>query len=546
VNEHWATLWEAIADAIPDRPVLVGAGRRVSWREFDDRSARLAGALASRGIGPDAKVAAYLHNGPAYMELAAATFKLRAVHCNVNYRYLDDELAYLLENSDAEVLVFSGALGDQVAKVRDRSPKLKAVVQVDETETDRAAGLLDGAERFEDLIADHDPMPRIERSGDDLYFLYTGGTTGMPKGVMWRHEDLYGAIAPAVYMLAGQTPPTTPEEAGRVAAAVVDAGLAPVHLPASPLMHGTGFFSSLQSTLLGGSIVTLEQRTFDPHELWATVERERVGQMAIVGDAFAKPMVRALEEAEARGEPYDLSSVRIVISSGVMFTQPVKDALLERQAMLIIDSLGSSEAVGLAASTAARGASSETATFKIGPLAKVFTTDGREVEPGSGEVGLLAVGGPIPVGYYKDPAKSAATFREFAGARWSVPGDHATVDADGTVHLLGRGSVCINTGGEKVFPEEVEEALKLHPGVVDCIVVGVPDEKWGEAVTGIVALEAPGSHTEDDILTAVRERLAGFKRPKHLLFVDEIRRGPNGKLDYGWAQQLARERLGSA
>jgi fatty-acyl-CoA synthase len=546
VDEQLATQYEAVADAIPEAPALIAPHRRCTWGEFEERSARLAGALQALGIEPGAKVAAYLFNGPAYLELAFAGFKARAVHANVNYRYLDDELAYLLENSDAEVLFFSGSLGEHVAKVRDRLPLLRAVVQVDEDPADHSAGHLDGALRFEDLIASHDPAPRVARSGDDLYFLYTGGTTGMPKGVMWRHEDLYAVLGPPSYLFVGQPAPATPEEAGAMAVAVRESGMAPVHLPASPLMHGTGFFSSLQTLLVGGAIATMTNRNFDAHELWQTVQREKVTQLAIVGDAFAKPMVRALEEAEARGEPYDLSSLRLIISSGVMFTQAVKDALLDRQAVLIIDSLGSSEAVGMAASTSTRNGGASTASFQIGASAKVFTEDGREVAPGSGERGLLAVGGPIPVGYYKDPEKTARTFREFGGVRYSVPGDFATVDADGTVHLLGRGSVCINTGGEKVYPEEVEEVLKQHPAVADCVVVGVPDEKWGEAVTGVVALRAGVSVTGDDIVQAMRDRLAGYKRPKQIVIVDEVVRGPAGKLDYGWATQVARERLGAS
>jgi fatty-acyl-CoA synthase len=544
VDEQLATIWEAVADAVPERNALIGPGVSRTWADFDTRSAQLAGALDDLGVRPDAKIAAYLFNGPAYLEIAAATFKARAVHVNVNYRYLDDELAYLLDNADAEVLFFAGSLGEHVAKVRDRLPLLKAVIQVDEDPADHAAGLLDGALAYEDVVASAAPMPRITRSGDDLYFLYTGGTTGMPKGVMWRHEDLFQVLGPAAYLLAGQAPPTSPAEFGTTARAIADAGVAAVHMPASPLMHGTGFFSSLQVLMTGGTIVTIPSRAFDPHDLWSSVQRERVTHMAIVGDAFAKPMLRALEEAESRGEPYDLSSMRIIISSGVMFSQPIKQELLARHEFLIIDSLGSSEAVGLGASTATRNGGASTATFQLGATTKIFTDDGREVVPGSGEKGMIAVGGAIPVGYYKDPEKTARTFRVFEGARYSVPGDYATIDADGTVHLLGRGSVCINTAGEKVYPEEVEEVLKQHPAVADAAVVGVPDEKWGESVTGVIALRAGESASEAEIVASVRERLAGYKRPKRLVIVDQVLRGPAGKLDYVWATQVARERLG--
>ena len=310
------------------------------------------------------------------------------------------------------------------------------------------------------------------------------------------------------------------------------------HLPASPLMHGTGAFSSFQALLIGAALVTLVGRHFDPHELWQTVQRERVTQMAIVGDAFAKPMVRALEEAEADGKPYDVSSLQLIISSGVMWSTETKQALMARGNIICFDSLGSSEGVGFAGSISAPGSAPSTAKFTIGADTKVFTDDGREVVPGSGEVGMLAVGGNIPVGYYKDERKSQGTFREINGARWSVPGDFARVEADGSIVLLGRGSVVINSGGEKVFPEEVEEAVKAHPDVADCLVVGLPDERFGEAVTAVVACRKGTQLTASDLGPAL-ESLARYKRPRHYVFVPEILRGPNGKADYKWAKARA-------
>ncbi|MFL6242695.1 MAG: AMP-binding protein, partial [Acidimicrobiia bacterium] len=300
---NFGTIFESVADAIPEHTALVQDERRRTWREFDERAARLAAAFRALGLGPDSKVAFYLYNCNEYLEALLATFKLRAVPANVNYRYTADELAYLLENSDAEVVVFHGSLGDRVDAVRDPKLKVRAAVQVDD-----GSPLVDGALRYEDLIEAHEPMERIERSGDDLVFLYTGGTTGMPKAVIWRHEDLYSALAPLAYSFFGLDMPEDSTEAGSRALKVHESGLVPVHLPASPLMHGTGQFSTLQALFLGGTIVTLESRHFDPHELWRVVQRERVTQIAIVGDAFAKPMLRALDEADARGEPYDLSS----------------------------------------------------------------------------------------------------------------------------------------------------------------------------------------------------------------------------------------------
>ena len=459
---------------------------------------------------------------------------MRGVPANVNYRYLEDELVYLLDNSDAEALLFHGSLGDHVAKVRDRAPNVKLWIQVDD-----GAPLQEFAVEYEKLLADNEPMPRIERSPDDLYFLYTGGTTGMPKGVMWRHGDLFGVLAEGAYQLIGQSMPETVADVGARAKAIIDGGADRVHLPASPLMHGTGGFSSFQALCLGSSIVTLVGRHFDPHELWATVQRERVTQMAIVGDAFAKPMVRALEEAEAKGEPYDISSVQLIISSGVIWSSETKQQLMQRGNFVCLDSLGSSEGVGFAGSISAPGSEHKTAKFSIGARTKVFTEAGVEVVPGSGEVGRLAVGGHIPVGYYKDGAKSDATFLTIAGARWSVPGDFASVEADGTITLLGRGSVVINSGGEKIFPEEVEEAVKRHPAVADCLVVGVPDDRFGEAVTAVVSL-APNEQATPEELAASLEALARFKRPRHFVIVSEVVRGPNGKADYKWAKEAAK------
>ncbi len=528
-----ASVFESVGNALPDRLAIVQGERRLTWREFDERAARFAAALEALGVQPDAKVALYLYNGNEFLEAMYGSLKAEAVHVNVNYRYLEDELAYLLDNADAEVLVFHGSLGEHVAAVRDRLPRLRAVIQVDD-----GSPAVEGALRYEDLLAAHEPAPRRPRSGDPLWFLYTGGTTGMPKGVMWRSEDLYGTLGEQTYPMFGEALPERAEDAGEVAARVVESGRAPVHLPASPLMHGTGVMTAMQTLFLGGTVVTLEGRHFDADELWRTVEREGVSQMAIVGDAFAKPMLRALEAADERGAPYDVSSLALLISSGVIWSAEVKAALQDRHPMFLLDSLGSSEGVGFASSVTSPGDEARTARFRVGQRTKVLTEDGREVEPGSGEHGILALGGYLPVGYYKDEAKSAATFRTINGARYSVPGDWATVEEDGTITLLGRGSVCINSGGEKIYPEEVEEAVKRDPAVADCVAVGVPDERFGEAVAVVVAAE-PGASIEPEQLKDLGDGLARFKRPRHVVVVDQIQRGPNGKADYRWAKDTA-------
>ncbi len=536
---HWnfATVFESVADAVPEQVALIQGDARRTWRELDDRAGRLAAVLQSAGLGPDSKVASYCYNSNEYVEGLLATFKMRGVPVNVNYRYLEEELVYLLENSDAEALLFHSSLADRVANVLDRVPGLKLLIEVDDL--DGAAQPLRDARTvaYEDALRAHDPMPRIERSGDDLLLLYTGGTTGMPKGVMWRSEDLFGVLADSYYPLFGEEIPAASADAGAAAARIVASGRTPAHLPASPLMHGTGLFTSFQAMMGGGSVVTLEGRTFDPHELWRVVEQAGVTQMAIVGDAFAKPMLRALREGAPDGHAYDMTTLGLIISSGVMWTAEVKRELAERVQCFCLDSLGSSEAVGMAASMSGPGSEQTTAKFTVGTNTKVFTDDGREVEHGSGEIGMVAVGGYIPAGYYKDETKSASTFRVFEGRRWSVPGDFATVEADGTITLLGRGSNCINTGGEKVYPEEVEEAVKLHPAVADCLVVGVPDERFGEAIAAVVTL-APDAAADASDLAATLGTLSRYKHPRRWVFTDEILRAPNGKADYKAAKAL--------
>ncbi|MFP8874142.1 MAG: AMP-binding protein, partial [Myxococcota bacterium] len=495
VELHYATLWEAISDVIGDRDAIVNGDVRRTWTEYDERASRLAGAFAAAGLGPGSKIGVYLYNGNEYLETQFAGMKLRGVPINVNYRYLDDELLYLLDNSDAEALVFHTSLGDRVARVMERAPKVKLWVEVDD-----GGDSLPGAVAFEDLIAGHDPAKRIKRAPDDLYMLYTGGTTGMPKGVMYDIGGMMQGLIAAAFPILGLGLPSLEEVPGLVAdLQTPDGGLASV--PACPLMHGTGMWlGAIIAHLVGSKVVTLTNRSLDAHELWQTVEREKATQVVIVGDAFAKPMLRALEEAKAEGKPYDLSTLRFLLSSGVMWTSEVKQQLLEWHDYVLIDAMGSTEG-SMGTQITTRGNIGETAKFTMAPTTRVFAEDGRQVEPGSGEAGMVAAGGSVPLGYFKDEAKSAATFKTIDGVRYSFPGDWAIVEADGSLTLLGRGSNCINTAGEKVYPEEVEEAVKSHPDVVDCLVVGVEDEIFVQRVTGVASLR-PGSQIDDQ---AVRD-----------------------------------------
>lgn len=534
---HYATLWEALADRIGDSVALVNGDNRRTWTEYEARASKLSAALGAAGLARDSKLGMYLYNGNEYLETQFAGMKLRGVPVNVNYRYLDDELLYLLDNSDAEALVFHSSLGDRVARVMERASKVKLWVQVDD-----GGETVPGAVAYEELIAGHDPAPRVDRSADDIYMLYTGGTTGMPKGVMYDIGGMMQGLMNAAFPLLGLGMPSVDEVPALVEKMHAD-GAGPVSVPACPLMHGTGMWLGALVPHLGGArVVTLENRSLDAHELWKTVETEKASQVVIVGDAFAKPMIRALDEAKADGRAYDLSSVRFMISSGVMWTSEVKEQLLEWQDWVLIDAMGSTEG-SMGTQITSRGNVGQTAKFAMAPTTKVFTEDGRQVEPGSGEAGMVAAGGSVPLGYFKDEAKSEATFRTIDGVRYSFPGDWAVVEADGSLTLLGRGSNCINTAGEKVYPEEVEEAVKRHPDVLDCLVVGIDDEKFGQRVTGVASLRAGCDASGEAIREFLRDKIAAYKLPKQLFIVEKVQRAPNGKADYKWARKSVEEAL---
>lgn len=531
---HFATVWEAIADRTPDRPAITQGDCTRTWAEYDDRAARIAGAFAAAGLGHESKIGLFMYNSNEYMEAQFAALKLRGVPININYRYIDEELWYLLDNSDAEALVYHSSLADRVASVVDRLPDLKVIIEVD----DGGAGTVSVARPYEDVIAGHEPLPRVERAEDDLYMLYTGGTTGMPKGVMYHVGGLTAGLAGSAFPILGLP---APESADDVVDAAVNNPNPMVSLPCAPLMHGTGLWlGCFIPHLIGSHVVTLTNRSLDPHEVWSTVERHGVNSVTIVGDAFAKPLLSAIDEG-ADGRPYDLSTVAIIQSSGVMWTSEVKQALIDRieQAMLI-DAMGSSEG-SMGTQITAKGLQTETGKFTQGVNTKVFTEDGREVRPGSDEVGMVAAGGNVPFGYYKDAEKSARTFKVIDGKPYSFPGDLAMVAEDGSLILLGRGSQVINSGGEKIFPEEVEEAVKRVEGVRDCLVVGVDDEKFGQAVTAVASVEDGASVEEAIIIESVKGQLARYKAPKSVVFVAQVPRAPNGKADYGSARDLAIE-----
>jgi acyl-CoA synthetase (AMP-forming)/AMP-acid ligase II len=526
----YGELWETVADTLPDAPSLVQGTRRLTWREVDRRADGVAAALVTAGLGRQDKVAQYLYNCPEYLESVFACFKASLVPVNTNYRYVDDELVYLWDNADVAAVVFHGAFSESCDRVRLRVPGVRTWLWVD----DGSGPCPRWAAPYEAAAAS--PPPRRFRSPwgvspDDLYLVYTGGTTGMPKGVMWRQEDLF---------LAGNRTAKLryPVDASYEEVAALLNGPGPVHLPAPPLMHGTGSMTSFAVWGCGGSVALLEGRRFAADELLDTVVRERATSVVIVGDVHAKPMLSVLDAEPTR---WDLSIVRVLSSTGAMWSAPVKERLLAYfPRALLVDTLGSSEAPGIAASVTRPGEAAVTARFAVTDDTRVLGEDGRWVEAGSSERGLLARRGPVSLGYYKDEAKTATTVRVIDGQRWVVPGDWATVGTDGSITLLGRGSGTINTGGEKVFPEEVEEALKAHPSVRDVVVVGVPDERYGETVCAVVEPEPGHTPVLDELVDVARAHLAGYKVPRRLIVVASLERQANGKVDRSdWQRRAA-------
>ena len=521
---NYAEVWEAVADAQPDAPALAQGDRAFTWSAFDRRADGVARWLLDQGLAHQDKVAHYLYNCPEYLETTFAAAKAGLVPVNTNYRYVDDELAYLWDNAEARAVVFHGAFAERLEGLRHRVRGVRAWLFVD----DGSGPCPAWADPYDEVAASAGGRVSAGwgRSGDDLVLLYTGGTTGMPKGVMWRQDDLFARMNKSGFRRFDEE-----EGIDGIRRSLLDHGPGMTLLPACPLMHGTGCFTATECLSEGGQVVLLERRHFDPVELFDTIVRHRVNGLVIVGDPFARPLLDALD---AEPDRWDLSSLVGVISSGAMWSEAVKEGLLAHHpAMLLIDAFSSSEALGMGTSVSSAASAARTAEFTLGPEVRVLSADGRVIDPGSEEVGVLALGGRNPLGYYKDEEKSAATFRVIDGVRYSVPGDYAQVRADGTIHLLGRGSVCINTAGEKVYPEEVEEVVKTFPGVRDAVVVGVPDERFGEQVVAVVEA-APGSEvSESGVIGHVQGRLAGYKSPRRVRVVDSLGRSPNGKIDYG-------------
>lgn len=513
----FADVWETIAATVPDRIALSHGTHRVTWCDFDARANAIAATFLNAGLKHQDKVALYLHNAPAYMENVFAALKARLVPVNTNYRYTGDELVQLWTDADTVAVVFHGAFAAQADAVRARCPAVKVWLFVDDGEVECP----DWAIPYETAARSSAALPAAarNRSGDDQILIYTGGTTGLPRGVMWRQHDMF--------MASNTTSDPEIADLDHVRRRLDDA-VPPVGLPAAPLMHGTGFIFAATILNRGGTVVTLPGKSFDVVPLLDTMARDGVSDICIVGDAFCRPIVDALDLEPGR---WKLSHLRVVSSSGMAWSASVKERLLvHAPEALLIDFLNSSEASGMGRSLTSKRAAGGS-RFQLGKNACVIDENGRPLAMGSGVAGRLAVRGFLPLGYYKDAAKSAATFPVIDGVRYSIPGDLATVEDDGTITLLGRGSTCINTGGEKVFPEEVEEAIKSHAGVADALVVGVPHVRFGQMVAAAVEWAGGTVADEPALLDHLRLTLAGHKIPRAVMRVGSLDRGPNGKAD---------------
>ncbi|WP_280266444.1 acyl-CoA synthetase [Nocardia wallacei] len=538
MSHNIADLVEHTIDLVPDRVALADDTRSVTYAELEDRANRLAHYLQEQGVQPGDKVGIYSRNTIEAVEAMIAVFKARAVMVNVNFRYVENELQYIIDNSDMVALIHERRYSDRVTAVRPASPKLKTVLVVDdgtEAQTPTAAG---SVEYEAALAATHGERDFGDRSPDDIFMIYTGGTTGMPKGVMWRQEDWWRVLGGGINFMTGEYVEDEWQQAKNGAS---NAQL--TRYPIPPMIHGGSQAATFHSLFDGGKAIMLPE--FTGHGVWQAIDRHNVNLIFITGDAMARPMLDALKAGNPEtGEPYKHSNLWAMASSAALFSPSLKDEFIELlSTTMITDSIGASETGFGGLAVASKGATHTGGPrVKIDASTAVLDEQGNPVAPGSGQVGMLARKGHIPVGYYNDPVKTAATFKEFNGIRYSIPGDYARVEEDGTVTMLGRGSVSINSGGEKIYPEEVEGALKSHPEIFDALVIGVADERWGQRVCAVVQCRGGKRPTLEELRPLLIQEISSYKMPRSLWFVEEIKRSPAGKPDYKWAHAHAESR----
>jgi fatty-acyl-CoA synthase len=532
VKESFATVLETVADVRADRIAVTHGDRSRTWQQLDERASRLATVLAGHGVGRESRVAIALYNSIEYVESVLAVLKVRATPVNVNYRYQAQELRYLFGDARVEAIIFDASLGSRVTEASQSVPSVRTLIEVGEGV--RAADHVDYAAAIEEAS----PLPRTAR-GVDHWLMYTGGTTGQPKGVLVTHERLYFIVSGNGFGLLGEPVPTSLAALRATTERLTERGDAIVCLPAPPLMHATGMYTTLGALLASGRVAFLTGRSYDAHELARTVAAQHVDTVSIVGDVFALPLADALDQAAAAGSPYDVSSLRRMLSVGVTWSADVKRRLLMHADFVCRDMIAASEGGPFAVSETRRGDDVVTSRFMLLPGARVIDEEGRDVVPGSGQVGVLAAPADDEIGYLGDDAKTAQTFRTLGGRRWVVPGDLASIAADGSITFHGRDSRVINTGGEKVFAEEVEQVLLEHPGVRDALVVGLPDQRFGHRVTAVIAPVSDGEVTAEGLVGYVATRLADYKKPRTVVFVDDVRRSPSGKADLRWAAAVA-------
>ena len=538
MNLDFASVWEMVSDLVPENDALICGEDIVTWKKYDDSASKIASALSEAGLGANSKAGLYLNNSNEYLIAQYAIFKVGGIPINVNYRYVEEELIYLLENSDAEAVFYHACYSSRIKEISGSLPNIKAWIEV----SDGTGSKFDQSLKYEELLNQHPPMKRIHRDPETVYMLYTGGTTGMPKGVMYKQGEFLVYLFRTLKAMGYDVPEDLSDLESRIEASKSSNAFIR-SVVGCPLMHGTGMWlGAFLPLLLGGTAITTSNLGFDPDQLWAQVQNKKATNIVIVGDAFAKPMLDALNRGVSDGNAYDISSVQVIISSGVMWSAEVKQGLLEHHDMKLMDTMGSTEG-GMGASVTTRDNPPATAKFALNPGVIILADDGEILTPGSEKIGLIGTSGLVPVGYYKDEKKSAETFREVDGVRYSFPGDYAKLEVDGTITLLGRGSNCINSAGEKIYPEEVEEALKKDALVFDCLVVGMPDEKFGQKIVAVVSTVDNKKVDEAELIENTRKSIAGYKLPKTILFTDEVQRAPNGKANYKWAKTFAEEQL---